>query len=75
MAVAVGFTASLGEFGAVITFAANIPGATQTLPLAIYSALQVPNGESLAAHLAIISVVLALLGLLVTDRIGQWLRR
>ncbi len=75
MAVAVGFTASLGEFGAVITFAANIPGATQTLPLAIYSALQTPNGESLAAHLAIISVVLALLGLLVTDRIGQWLRR
>jgi molybdate transport system permease protein len=75
MAVAVGFTASLGEFGAVITFAANIPGATQTLPLAIYSALQVPDGEAQAARLALCSVVLALLGLLVTERISQRLRR
>ena len=41
----------LGEFGAVITFAANIPGRTQTLPLAIYTALQVPGGEATAAKL------------------------
>ncbi|HEX4171452.1 MAG TPA: molybdate ABC transporter permease subunit, partial [Acetobacteraceae bacterium] len=38
----VAYATCLGEFGAVITFAANIPGQTQTLPLAIYSALQVP---------------------------------
>jgi molybdate transport system permease protein len=75
MAAAVGFTASLGEFGAVITFAANIPGATQTLPLAIYSALQVPDGEAQAARLALCSVALALIGLLITERIGQRLRR
>ena len=42
----VGFSASLGEFGAIITFVSNIPGETQTLPLAIYSALQQPGAEA-----------------------------
>ena len=42
----VAYATCLGEFGAVITFAANIPGQTQTLPLAIYAALQVPGGEA-----------------------------
>ena len=46
----VGYATCLGEFGAVITFAANIPGETQTLPLAIYAALQVPGGEAAAAR-------------------------
>ena len=46
----VGYATCLGEFGAVITFAANIPGQTQTLPLAIYTALQVPGGEATAAN-------------------------
>src|SRR5215469_2909618 len=45
----VGFASCLGNFGAVITFAGNIPGQTQTLPLAIYSALQTPGGEEVAA--------------------------
>ena len=40
-----GFARAIGEFGATIAFAANIPGETQTLPLAIYSALQSPDGE------------------------------
>ncbi len=66
-----GFSASLGEFGAVITFAANIPGETRTLPLAIYSALQSPGGELAAARLAGISITLALTGLL----LGEWIRR
>jgi molybdate transport system permease protein len=74
MAVAAGFTASLGEFGAVITFAANIPGQTQTLPLAIYSALQSPDGDATAARLALYSVGLALAGLVVTERLGSRLR-
>ncbi len=73
-AVALGFTASLGEFGAVITFAANIPGRTQTLPLAIYSALQSPGGEEQAARLALCSVVLALIGLLLSERLALRLR-
>ncbi len=63
----VAYATSLGEFGAVITFAANIPGQTQTLPLAIYTALQVPGGEAKAAELALVSVALALVGLLLSE--------
>ncbi len=70
----VGYATCLGEFGAVITFAANIPGETQTLPLAIYSALQAPGGEAAAARLAAVSVVLALAGLLLAEWAGRWLR-
>jgi molybdate transport system permease protein len=75
VAVTLGFTASLGEFGAVITFAANIPGQTQTLPLAIYSALQSPEGDAQAARLSLYSVVLALAGLLLAEQAGRRLRR
>ena len=67
----VGFATCLGEFGAVITFAANIPGATQTLPLAIYAALQVPGGEAKAAALCLVSLLLALTGLLLSELIGK----
>ena len=55
------FAASLGEFGAIITFVANIPGQTRTLPLAIYSALQAPGGEAEAARLSVLAILLALL--------------
>ena len=55
------FAASLGEFGAIITFVANIPGQTRTLPLAIYSALQAPGGEAEAARLSVFAILLALL--------------
>jgi molybdate transport system permease protein len=70
----VGFAASLGEFGAVITFAANIPGRTQTLPLAIYSALQSPGGEAAAARLSLASIALAVAGLVASEQIGRRLR-
>ena len=69
----VAYATCLGEFGAVITFAANIPGQTQTLPLAIYSALQVPGGEAKAAELSLISLTLALVGLLLSEWLGKWL--
>jgi molybdate transport system permease protein len=73
------FAAGLGEFGAVITFVANIPGQTRTLPLALYTAIQSPSGDALAARLAIISFTLGLAGLLVAEwlarRVGRWLRR
>jgi len=69
------FSAALGEFGAVITFVSNIPGETRTLPLALYSALQVPGGESAAARLAILSVVLGLGGLLVAEWFARRVRR
>ena len=55
------FAASLGEFGAIITFVSNIPSETRTLPLAIYTALQAPGGEAEAARLSVISILLALL--------------
>jgi molybdate transport system permease protein len=67
----VGYATCLGEFGAVITFAANIPGQTQTLPLAIYTALQVPGGEATAAKLSLVSLSLALVGLLLSEWIGK----
>jgi molybdate transport system permease protein len=73
-AALVGFAASLGEFGAVITFAANIPGRTQTLPLAIYTALQSPGGEAAAARLSLVSIVLAIAGLAASEQVGRRLR-
>lgn len=54
-----GYAASLGEFGATITFVSNVPGQTQTLPLAIYSALQSADGEAAALRLVACSVALA----------------
>jgi molybdate transport system permease protein len=69
--VVTAFAASLGEFGAIITFVSNIPGETRTLPLAIYSALQEPGGEVEAARLAGISIALALLGVTLAERIGR----
>jgi molybdate transport system permease protein len=67
----VGYATCLGEFGAVITFAASIPGQTQTLPLAIYAALQVPGGEATAAKLSLVSITLALIGLLLSEWLGR----
>ncbi|MET3760031.1 molybdate ABC transporter permease subunit [Sphingomonas sp. UYEF23] len=66
-----GFARSLGEFGATITFVSNIPGETQTLPIAIYSALQVPGSDPMVARLAAISVLLSLAALV----LSEWLSR
>lgn len=62
-----GFARSLGEFGATITFASNIAGETRTLPLAIYSGLQLPGGEALVTRLSIISVILSIAALVVSE--------
>lgn len=69
------FAAGLGEFGAVITFVSNIPGETRTLPLALYTALQTPGGEALAARLATVSFTLGLLGLLASELIARRVQR
>src|SRR5580692_1703979 len=63
------FAASLGEFGAIITFVSNIPGETRTLPLAIYTALQMPGGEAEAARLSALSIVIAFLFLIAAQAI------
>jgi molybdate transport system permease protein len=65
------FAASLGEFGAIITFVSNIPGETRTLPLAIYSALQEPGGEIEAARLCALSVALALIGVMLAALVDR----
>jgi molybdate transport system permease protein len=70
----VAFAASLGEFGAVITFASNIPGETQTLPLAIYQAIQTPNGDAMAARLATLSIIIAFAGLIVSEILARRVR-
>lgn len=66
-----GFARALGEFGATITFVSNVPGETETLPLAIYAALQVPGGEAMVLRLAIVSVVLSLLALVASELIAR----
>ena len=70
-AAIIGFAACLGEFGAVITFAANVPGETQTLPLAIYAALQSPGGEAAAARMAALSFTLAVAALLASEALSR----
>ncbi len=58
--IALSFARCLGEFGATITFVANIPGETRTLPLALYTAINSPGAEVQAGRIVLISVVLAL---------------
>jgi molybdate transport system permease protein len=69
------FAASLGEFGAIITFVSNIPGETRTLPLAIYTALQTPGGEAEAARLSLMSIVLALIFMTLAEFVQRRMRR
>lgn len=69
--VTLGFARALGEFGATITFVANIPGETQTLPLAIYTLLQVPNSETAVLKLVGISVAIAFAAI----GLSEWLNR
>ncbi|HEY7241384.1 MAG TPA: molybdate ABC transporter permease subunit [Burkholderiales bacterium] len=61
------FARSLGEFGATITFVSNIPGETQTLPLAIYAFTQVPGGDAQALRLCILSIILSLAALMASE--------
>jgi molybdate transport system permease protein len=61
------FSRSLGEFGATITFVGNIENETRTLPLAIYSYTQTPNGDLPAMRLVILSMILALGALMLSD--------
>lgn len=65
------FAKALGEFGATITFVANIPGETRTLPLSIYSLTQVPGGEAAALRLVLISAGVSIGALMASE----WLAR
>lgn len=65
------FARSLSEFGATITFVSNIPGQTQTLPLALYTLTQVPGGERGAMRLCAISIVVAMLALMASEGLAK----
>ncbi|MCX7286570.1 MAG: molybdate ABC transporter permease subunit [Rhodobacterales bacterium] len=65
------FAKAMGEFGATITFVSNIPGETQTIPSAIYAFLQVPGGDASAFRLVVISVVLAMGALILSEALSR----
>ncbi len=69
-----GFARSLGEFGATITFVSNVPGQTQTLPLAIYAALQQPDGDAIALRLSALSIAIALVALVLSELLARRMR-
>jgi molybdate transport system permease protein len=70
-----GFARAIGEFGATITFAANIPGLTQTLPLALYTQAQTPGGEDAAFRLAIICLIPAIFSLAASEALSRKARK
>jgi molybdate transport system permease protein len=65
------FAKAMGEFGATITFVANIPGQTQTMPTAIYALLQVPGGDAAAFRLVWISIVIAVGALVASEVLAR----
>jgi molybdate transport system permease protein len=69
------FARSLGEFGATITFVSNIPGETQTLPLAIYTFTQVPGGDAGALRLTLVAVAISTAALLLSEFVGRRVAR
>ncbi|MDY0222298.1 MAG: molybdate ABC transporter permease subunit [Desulfobacterium sp.] len=69
------FARSLSEFGATITFVSNIPGETRTLPLALFSLTQMPEGEAGAMRLCIISIIVALIALTTSEILAKRMER
>jgi molybdate transport system permease protein len=62
---------SMGEFGATIMIAGNIPGETRTVPLMVYSLLETPGGMEQSRRLVVASIVIAAVALAA----GEWLER
>lgn len=65
------FAKALGEFGATITFVSNIPGETQTLPVAIYTLTQIPGGDPAALRLTLVSVAISVVALLASELVAR----
>jgi molybdate transport system permease protein len=65
------FARSIGEFGATITFAGDMPGRTRTLPLALYASVQRPGGDAEAIRLVVISLLLSLGALLASELLAR----
>lgn len=68
------FARALGEFGATITFVSNIPGETRTLPLALYTLTQTPDGEAAAARLALLTIAIAVVALIASEWMARRLK-
>lgn len=66
-----GFARALGEFGATIMFVSNIPGQTQTLPLALYTFTQTPDGDGPAMRLCLIAIIIAMAALVCSDVLAR----
>ncbi|WP_100959064.1 molybdate ABC transporter permease subunit [Bosea sp. FBZP-16] len=69
------FAKAVGEFGATITFVSNIPGETQTLPSAIYTFTQVPNGDAGAMRLTLISIAISVAALFASEFLARLVGR
>jgi molybdate transport system permease protein len=69
------FARSLGEFGATIIRAGNIPGVTQTIPLAIYQYTSTPGGDQMALSLCIVSIALSFAVLLMSEAVNRKIKR
>lgn len=69
------FARALGEFGATITFVGNIPGETQTIPTAIYTALQTPGSEGPALRLTVLAILIAFVALIASELLSRRFRR
>lgn len=70
-----GFARSLGEFGATITFVSNIPNETQTIPAALYTFIETPDGELAAARLCLVAIVISLIALFCSEWLAQRQKR
>jgi molybdate transport system permease protein len=68
------FAKALGEFGATITFVSNIPGETQTIPTAIYAALQIPGAEAAAIRLSVVAIAISLAAIIASEALARRLR-
>lgn len=70
-----GFARSLGEFGATITFVSNIPNQTQTIPAALFTFIETPDGELAAARLCAVAIVISLIALSTSEWLAERQKR
>lgn len=70
-----GFARSLGEFGATITFVSNIPNQTQTIPAALFTFIETPDGELAAARLCAVAIVISLIALSASEWLAERQKR
>lgn len=70
-----GFARSLGEFGATITFVSNIPNQTQTIPAALFTFIETPDGEMAAARLCMVAIAISLIALFCSEWLAERQKR